>query len=549
MGRRFKCQRPDSIVQSHSARRVWPATPRGFGFLTNFNVRPDTRKRENDSRPLEDPVDSTSEGKLPRLLQSERLLWVVSMPALGLLFIVLYWYPVQRLGIHAPINYNEGWNSYRAHMAADGVPLYGAPPHLSVTNYPPLSFHLVGFFGKPSGQYTSAGRWISLVSLAVIIAFAGLLAWHVTGKLRLGIYAAMLFGTAIAVFLPDRIGMNDPQLLGLALSAAGLYVYARNPDSAANLCLSGLAFAASLFIKHNLLAFPFAVGAHLLLNRAWRRGGTWLGALVAGCLTLLWATYYWDGPYFFTHLLIGRGYSYFGAWNQFAQYLMIFQIAFVLCVLWSIRNATSRTRNLFGIAFVIACALGYWFAGGDGVAGNVMFDALFITAIIAALVVDDFMSKRSWNSEKAVLLLLLLVPYSGILVSAPERILSEREAYKMQATTDAAYSRAVQFLKNRPGNALCEDLLLCHDSGKPQLYDPFFGYVQIRIARMQEAEVVKMFRDRSFSTIELSLPQGASLTPQGRTRFTAQMMEAIVEQYRPVLHESSFMILIPKSGP
>jgi len=66
--------------------------------------------------------------------------------------LALIWFPLRRTFANVEINYNEGWNAYRAAMVASGIPLYGTPPHGfgTGTAYPPLSFHLIGWLGTPA---------------------------------------------------------------------------------------------------------------------------------------------------------------------------------------------------------------------------------------------------------------------------------------------------------------------------------------------------------------------------------------------------------------
>lgn len=73
-----------------------------------------------------------------------------------------------RCVIEGQINYNEGWNAYRQQAAASWQPLYVMPPGLDITNYPPLSFHLVGLLGRHFGDVVLVGRLDTLLALAVI---------------------------------------------------------------------------------------------------------------------------------------------------------------------------------------------------------------------------------------------------------------------------------------------------------------------------------------------------------------------------------------------
>src|SRR5882724_8151716 len=82
--------------------------------------------------------------------------WKTLLGILAVMLIGLLWFPVMRTNSNVLRNYNEGWNAYRQEMAANGIPLYGEPPLYTPTNYPPLSFHIVGLFGSMTGDMNAA---------------------------------------------------------------------------------------------------------------------------------------------------------------------------------------------------------------------------------------------------------------------------------------------------------------------------------------------------------------------------------------------------------
>jgi hypothetical protein len=476
------------------------------------------------------------------------VIWLVALILLGIAAAELYRYPLHRISRSADVSYNEGWNAYRAEKAAYGDPLYGQPPKFTLTNYPPLSFHLIGFLGKFTGGVTVAGRNVSLASLASLAILITVLVRRFTGQWRLGVYAALLFGMGLAVFLPDRIGMNDPQMLGLAWSLAGLYLYARHPDSKWLLIASALSFAISLFTKHNLLAFPCAVGAHLLIRRTWRSFAVWTGTLAAACALFLMLTFVLDGRYFFTHLLAPRAYSFqHGFAINLLPYLMTFQIPLAAAALWSIWNAVSPARGLLVIAFVLAHVLGFGFAGGDGVAGNVMFDALILIAVVTAIGVGDFAVKvKDLRFGSLLLLTGIILPFLGILTVLPIQLNSNLRLWKAQAEGDHEFAQAVAVLGSSPGPALCEDQLLCFDARKPDLFDAFFVNDQIRIGRIHEDDVLREIQSGRFRVIELNIPSGQPLLPAAGERFSAPLMRAILERYSVAMRGAEFVLLVPK---
>src|SRR5258706_4056589 len=88
------------------------------------------------------------------------------------------------------IMFNEGWNAYYAHSAASQA-LYGSRPERMAVNYPPLSFHLVGAFGRLTGDVNFAGRLLSLVSLVWVTLCAALIVKKISGDTLAPAFAAL----------------------------------------------------------------------------------------------------------------------------------------------------------------------------------------------------------------------------------------------------------------------------------------------------------------------------------------------------------------------
>jgi hypothetical protein len=97
----------------------------------------------------------------------------------------------------------------------------------------------------------------------------------------LGLFAALLF-VACVMLTSDYAGMNDPQLLGQAVSLWGLVVALRQPPCARAMVVSALLCVLAIFVKHNLVLLPLSLAAWLLLADR-RRAGTFIasGAIFA----------------------------------------------------------------------------------------------------------------------------------------------------------------------------------------------------------------------------------------------------------------------------
>src|SRR6266705_3524219 len=106
----------------------------------------------------------------------ETWLSIVVIGFMMVTMVALFRFPVHRIFANVEVNYNEGWNAYRADMVAKGIRLYGAPPQGlgTATAYPPISFHLISWLGS-TNTFVVAGRLVSLLSLIAAGLFIGLI--------------------------------------------------------------------------------------------------------------------------------------------------------------------------------------------------------------------------------------------------------------------------------------------------------------------------------------------------------------------------------------
>lgn len=470
--------------------------------------------------------------------------------------VALFWFPIKRVFAYAPINFNEGWNTYKQAMVAKGIPLYGAPQEhfTGTTGYSPLSFHLIGWLGRPN-NFIAAGRLIALLCLLATGILAGLIVKRAGGSTATALFSALLYAIGIVVIFPSRVGMNDPQLLGEALSATGLYFYVRNSNSKRMLCLSALAFSLAVFTKQTLIAIPVAVGIDSLL-RSRRSFATWATALVVMGGLFAAVTFWIDGRHFLVHLLSPRAYLYGMAAKNIHTYVVTFQGLLLVASVWSVW--AFRSRRVFVITFVLSQALACVLAGGDGVYLNIFFGAWFATVLACGIALGDLDSAISGMGtvvpkvgNSAILMCLLFI---GVLANLPRDTYREFEQYRSIPSRDTEFSAAVGFLKARPGPAMCESLSLCYEAGKPYEYDPFFVKDQISLGRMQESEIVERFRSHYFQTIQILLAPEEQSQVNGsicfqRDRYlTPNLMRELLGNYQQSMRTSNMLIFVPRAG-
>ena len=168
------------------------------------------------------------------------------------------WRAIATMGLHLPIDPNEGWNAYHAAAAMSGAPLYPGPQSFMVNNYPPLSFYLVGGLGRVLGDYIFAGRIVALLAF-FFVSFGIFAAARRMGCQRYeASFGALLYASGLLVFT-DYVGIDDPQMLAHALAMAGFLLLLKEPRGAGRIGAAALLFVLAVFVKHNVIAMAVAM--------------------------------------------------------------------------------------------------------------------------------------------------------------------------------------------------------------------------------------------------------------------------------------------------
>src|SRR3954453_11740714 len=231
------------------------------------------------------------------------LIWSVAF--LAALFLV---WPVWRAFFPMEIWGNEGWNAYHADAAMRGAAqLYPPSDGLIANNYPPLSYYVMGWLGLLFGDPLYVGRAVSILStLAIGVAAAAVVRQF--GGSRIG---AMLAGfwlvATLARFFEFYVGMNEPQLFGLAVMSAG-FAWSWKPKTQGRAVEPAvLVMVLAGFIKHNFIALPLVALLWLWLDN-WRLGlrATLVGAAAAALGLAICALVF--GPWFISDMLFPRPY-------------------------------------------------------------------------------------------------------------------------------------------------------------------------------------------------------------------------------------------------
>lgn len=471
--------------------------------------------------------------------------WAIVFAVLCVLVISLVWFPATRIGAHYQMGYNEGFNAYWQQSASSGTPLYGKLPSVTYTNYPPVSFHVVGWLGGVTGDRNVAGRWISVLAYLGIAGVIAAIVFQLTGQRRHAIYAALMWLIWLAAFDPSRIGFNDPHLLGVALGISGLYCYLRNPQSIPWLVGSGVAFALSLFTKQSLVAFPAAVGLHLLLTSR-KRFGVWVAACLTSSLVLLLLTFQLDGPFFAQHLSIPRTYSLASLAGSTVTYVLFFQAPLAAVLVLILRKPAADMRSVPIFAFVLAHAVGIVYTAGIGAAVNHLFDGVISICLIVGLALPDIESVAARLPYPAAFLVVALIApfFLSSLAVLPQRIPDDWNRFQSRSQMEASFAAAQSFVRGRAGDAMCESLLVCYAAGKPITWDPFVIGQLIQSKKLDDTRVLSVLANRGFSVIEVDLKYNEHL--DSREHLSPLFTKQLLASYQLALRTPDFALFVPR---
>ena len=148
------------------------------------------------------------------------------------------------------------------------------------------------------------------------------------------------------------------------------------------------------------------------------------------------------------------------------------------------------------------------------------------------------------------------------MIFVPGQLRRDREKVRLLPIQEKEFRSAVEFVKMRPGPALCESLLLCYEAGKPFEYEPFSVRDQINTGRIKEDDVLQLLRTHHFQAIQIALRSDeaelkgsaelmASLSsdqkaPDTERRFTPNFMKELLEDYQLSKRTADMAIFFPK---
>lgn len=414
-------------------------------------------------------------------------------------------WPAYRAFLPVEIGINEGWNAYYADAALGAMPLYPSEDKLITNNYPPLSFYLVGVFGRLFGDPVIAGRLLSLGAVLMIaVGIALLIGRFKAGGMGAIVGVAFFVGT-LSRFADRYVGYNDPQLLAQAVMMAGFCMFLGATDRGRGFAAPILIMVVAGFIKHNIVSMPLTA----LIWLAWRRGpkiaalyaALGLGAMVLGFAACAMAY----GPDFLSNMLSPRAYSWKRALGSlgYLHWIVVALLAWMY-VGWT-QRADSRVKlcNLWvGIAFSSFVLQ----KTGSKVAENAMFDLIIALSVGIGLtfgLAPKLSLARRFRPE--ILQAALILAIAARLVThnrfEPFRFVFDPSFQTEIAAREAAMAESIARVRAAPGEVICTNLS-CYRAGKSFAVDEINLAERIRAGTLPPDALTRRIQSGLLQVVE-----------------------------------------------
>lgn len=465
-------------------------------------------------------------------LAAHRVLYRLAVIGLAALGAILLLYPLVRSFALVDINYNEGWNGYFQARAAQGLPLYSGYSPFVFNNYPPLSFYLIGGLGTLLGDPVLAGRLVSIAALSSCAAALFYAVKEAGGQRLEGLAAAAIAILTFGSTYVEYVGMNDPQLLGMACAIGAFSLYLAPERSSRRTAIIAALIGTSLLIKHNLLAIPAVITIDVLMHGTARQRlvyfATGLAIGLAALLWLLWA----EGQAALHQMLAARGWSAMRAATMTAELLIRHHGLLIVGTMGAVLGSGRGARLILGY-IAASTVVGICFSGGAGTAANMFYDLAFALALGTGLLLGR---ARIAGAPQCVLAAILLAACFAPLIKAP--LVLATAATRLNgglAAEERAFSRDVEFVRQARGTVVCESHMLCLRAGRPMEVELFNSIQAMNSGALPPRALAQRLERREFALVQLKyFTQPSAQTDPA----TAAVIAALQANYR-VIHQGT----------
>lgn len=403
---------------------------------------------------------------------------VVALGSLGILAALFMGWLTWRAFLPLQIAYNEAWNAWLADVALGTRPLYPATDEFIVNNYPPLSFYLIALIAKvTSFDPLYVGRVLSLLATATGGLAIALCIRRFGGTRVAAALSALWYISALARFHDAYVGMNDPNLLALALMGLALAWLLSRLENRRVVEPAIIAMVVAGFFKHTLMAIPLTALFWLAASdRRLAFRAALIGAAASAIgLALCWLAY---GGAFFEQMLIPR------EMNPRLAYLALDRLqwivpALVIVGIWAWYDRRGPAARFVLVLATLSFVSLMLQRMGDGVDDNVQFELVFAAALGLGLAFDSVgvvpLARRLGAERVRIAIVIILVAWLLWPVRPEPFLLIGSPAYRQGIADNIEIrNQEVARIKAMPGPVTCSIMTVCRQAGKPYVWDHFW---------------------------------------------------------------------------
>jgi hypothetical protein len=478
--------------------------------------------------------------------------------------------------VASPLEFDfaEGFVVSQAMTLESVASLYPAldPAAPRISPYPPLFQLATRAVNSLTQEPFVAGRLVSsIAAIAVALMAAALVHWAVPHRIGIRERAAgALVGASLCFLVPAMLLAPHarPDLLGVSLSFAGLFVFLRGRDAVLTDLLSSLFLVASVFTKQTLIDAPLALLITAFLMRPLRavRIGSLLLAL--GGAILLSLTYETNGEvlrhlfvYPNTSFSIRRSLTLMG--NNVLTIAVPASAAFWLFI-WALQPRDGRRRRYFrrlrssllsshshrlvftvGLYMLIGWAMGFTI-GKEGSNLNYLMSWNLCTALLSGVAVSYAAGPFPANAGAGRLLIVGLLLFTSVGCLEALRGLDywggmtplARASLEQRVGRSKELEEAIRGMR---GDVISEDMSAVVRAGKSVLFEPFIVGEQMKMGRIPESPLIERIERREFGGLVLD----RGFRPP---RFPREFLAAVDRHYVQSQQIGAFSVYVPKSN-
>ena len=420
---------------------------------------------------------------------------------------------VQRAGLPYQLDYEEGNILNAAVRLTHGLSPYPNPHVLpSVINpYGPVLYLIEAALVKAFGLTFFPGRFVVILSGITIVVLIAFILQRETKSLAVAVAFGSLF--LCSPFVQFWWPLLRVDLIGLALTLAGLAIFQRNPCRA---WTTAALFLAAIYTKHTLLAAPAACFVWAMLNQQ-RKAATRLliACVTIGAITFAIGEVATHGVLAFalfrTHPDPYRWSEYPNALRQVADATPLFVLLAVILLIGDVR----QKKLSLPILYLLFSALAVLTIGKAGSNSNHLLEliaALCLAAGAAFRYLVDLEGVRQ------------LVPVAIVLLIAAQTV--DRSRPLSFLPRESACEQVIKLIHRQPGqDILSENTGAVVLAGKTPLISNPFVYTQlVKYGGWPDNQLVNMLNTRRIRLVLIDQAR--------RQQWSKPVMDALHQNYR-----------------